>query len=847
MIINEKAAAHCSAQAADISKTLSDKTIASKEEIQAFLQLLAETGGIHLVALPSAEGRNFGVDVGAAADWIAARPSVNMHYTLNLVGADYRGSKPKGSEITAIRACHVDIDGPKDGSPWDKSAAYSKLVHGGASVIIDSGHGWHALWLLTTPDVDTERAERVNRALLARYGGDVGTHNRDRLLRVAGTLNHKRAPVVPCRDRSLPLLPGMSKPRYSLDELEQLFGVAVSTAPVSHTLMSPEDRELIDTASRSGSADVDMGGGRIFHGSTASFSDLWTGNASVLGRCFPAEGRPFDQSRADEVLLFHLARLTGCETERMERLFTQSALGVREKWRGRVDYRERSIRKAVEGVSATPAVPLLPVGKAVIQITVDAHQMANDVEKALMARGVPFYTRGNRVRELAGADLIEVSPERMRDLMAKHVKFEKLVEDKRNLGWKKIEVAAPLEVARTILSRVGDWKFRPVNGVLSVPTMRKDGSIIDTVGYDDATGLIVVQNVPMPPIPDRPTMEQAQIALKMIGDLFAETPFVDDASRAVAISAVLTGVLRGSMDRAPLHAFTAPMSGTGKTFACDVTAAILYGEPSMRSIAMGSGKEEFEKRLSGTLLAGRTTVLVDNVNRPIGGEFLCQAIERPEVEVRPLGRSDIRIIQNTHTIYATGNNLRVDDDNVRRTIRARLDAKNEQPWTRKFAGDPIATVLANRGAYLAAAFTISRAYMAAGEPIVAGPFGSFQMWSRRVRSPLVWLGMTDPVLTQDDLRNDDDSEEVLAAVIASWPVLSKLRVKEMMVAPAKSTKMVTDQFQEALSMIPIPPHARDRDIVIGQWLKANVGRIVNGRKIVSERNAHHKANVYWVE
>ncbi len=60
-----------------------------------------------------------------------------------------------------------------------------------------------------------------------------------------------------------------------------------------------------------------------------------------------------DDSSADLSLLNRLAFWTGCDTGRMETLFSASALGQREKWKSRPDYRARSIDKAIRDCTAT--------------------------------------------------------------------------------------------------------------------------------------------------------------------------------------------------------------------------------------------------------------------------------------------------------------------------------------------------------------------------------------------------------------------------------------------------------------------------------------------------------------
>lgn len=56
-----------------------------------------------------------------------------------------------------------------------------------------------------------------------------------------------------------------------------------------------------------------------------------------------------DQSAADLALLSMLAFWCRRDAEQMERLFGESALGQREKWQGREDYRARTIERAIAG------------------------------------------------------------------------------------------------------------------------------------------------------------------------------------------------------------------------------------------------------------------------------------------------------------------------------------------------------------------------------------------------------------------------------------------------------------------------------------------------------------------
>lgn len=66
-------------------------------------------------------------------------------------------------------------------------------------IIVESGTGIHAYWLLNSPilvkDERYERIESVNRGLCQRLAGDITTIDVSRILRVPQFLNHKYTPA----------------------------------------------------------------------------------------------------------------------------------------------------------------------------------------------------------------------------------------------------------------------------------------------------------------------------------------------------------------------------------------------------------------------------------------------------------------------------------------------------------------------------------------------------------------------------------------------------------------------------------------------------------------------------
>jgi hypothetical protein len=477
-------------------------------------------------------------------------------------------------------------------------------------------------------------------------------------------------------------------------------------------------------------------------------------------------------------------------------------------------------------------------------------------ETALIAAGAPFYVRdcvivrpiieevpaakGGKTRI---ARLRPITAHTLRDHLSRAMKFEKY--DARSRKY--IEVDPPFDIANTLMAREGEWQFPALAGVITTPTMRPDGSILSEPGYDSATKLLLVEPPPMPEIPERPSRDDALAAVAKLDALLNEFPFVNKASRSVALSALMTPVARGAMAVAPMHAANAPEPGSGKSYIFDVAAAIATGE-KCPAMAAGRNEEETEKRLVAELLTAQPIISIDNLNGDVDGDFICQAIERPIIKARILGRSETRRIVNTFTLFGNGNNFRVTGDIVRRVILCTMDANLEQPWLREFRGDPVAAVLDDRGAYIAAVLIIVRSYLTAGCPDRLPALASFEDWSRLIRSALVWLGHVDPVDTMEAARADDPSRNNLRAVISAWQIVIGTN-KPLTAGDLKNAACGTGDkdllLNKAISAVACANGRSEIDPQrLGHWLGRNKGRVVDGIKIAGDKDKHTKQTVW---
>ena len=89
-------------------------------------------------------------------------------------------------------------------------------------------------------------------------------------------------------------------------------------------------------------------------------------------------------------------------------------------------------------------------------------------------------------------------------------------------------------------------------------------------------------------------------------------------------------------------------------------------------------------------MRGDPIIAIDNCELPVEGELLNSALTQPRVTLRILGYSKGITVRSAALITATGNNLIVKGDLIRRTLISRLDPKCERPELLQFDYDPVA-------------------------------------------------------------------------------------------------------------------------------------------------------------
>lgn len=314
-----------------------------------------------------------------------------------------------------------------------------------------------------------------------------------------------------------------------------------------------------------------------------------------------------------------------------------------------------------------------------------------------------------------------------------------------------------------------DAAVRRITGVVTTPTLRPDGSLLQTAGYDASTGLLYEPDGEFPPIADTPTRQEAIDAANRLLEIVADFPFAGPAHRSVWLSLVLTFIARPAINGCtPLFAIDANCPAAGKGLLQDCAAIPAYGRELPRK-TWSDKDAEISKTVTSVLLHNLVAMSFDNIDGRFGCPSLDSTVTAMSMNDRVLGESRMTGELPVRTIFCcTGNNLSFGADTARRVLLCRLETQEERPEDRTDFRHPdlLGFVRQHRHSLAVDALTILRGYVAAGKPSQGlTPFGSFEAWSNLVRAATVWAGLADPCDTRETVRQEDRSFDLLKMFI----------------------------------------------------------------------------------
>ena len=416
-----------------------------------------------------------------------------------------------------------------------------------------------------------------------------------------------------------------------------------------------------------------------------------------------------------------------------------------------------------------------------------------------------------------------------------------------------IEKPASLPIAegRMYLQLNGEHGLRLLKGTTSMPILHGDGRITCAVGYDAETGLWQ-HNVPTLNVPDRPTYAEAEAALASLRYRFSTFPFADaemvldpdlgilrvrqDQPPGLDESSYLTGLLtaiaRPSLPLTPGLIIRAPLqsgSGTGKGLLAKTAALVATGSIP-EAITAGHDTAEMDKRLNSSLLRGAEIIFLDNVNSTsLRSDTLASAVTEPRVQLRPLGSSTPIPADCRSFIIITGNGVHLSEDLVSRFMMVELDARTDDPETRKMPAGFIERVAAERGQILLEAMTIIRH----GEqnPYPGLPLRNFDAWAPLCRDGLLRLGATDPVQRLQAVKANDPMREHHTAIMNAWQ------------AEHGSHPVAVTGLDPSVANLIAPKASRQE---LAAKVRTLVGMRIGNRQLVVAQQATHNSPTHYM-
>ena len=456
-------------------------------------------------------------------------------------------------------------------------------------------------------------------------------------------------------------------------------------------------------------------------------------------------------------------------------------------------------------------------------------------------------------------DIIDVlSAEGLQHKINREIRLYKEVWNKKSQSFVEQPTDCPLSFCKQILAAGRYPSVLRLRGLCYHPLLLKDGTIISQPGYHRGTGYLLQFDPSEFQLSDHSTKDDAAKALKTLENLLFEFCFKTDIDKSAAIALILTAVSRRLYMLAPMFCVNAHQPGTGKGTLVTLANILATGNRDAGVTTYTDDDAEMKKKVVSTLLTGTPIINIDNVDRRIGEGVLEMVLTTETYRERILGQSKDVTLDTQRLWTANGNNLQFTQDMFRRIILCELDAKTERPEQRTFKRNIETYASEHREKIVNAALTILQAYMQAGCPEIIGKdgktipkLGSFQDLDSVVRRPLLWLGMPDPVQSQEKVREHNDSRLSHGAFLESWhdflgstPYKAKEITQKVTACNQDSDEVKCIDFRDCVLDVCRDRQGQPSSRLLGYYLRKHHGVVVNNLRLV--RNKGSKNTAIWL-
>jgi hypothetical protein len=410
-------------------------------------------------------------------------------------------------------------------------------------------------------------------------------------------------------------------------------------------------------------------------------------------------------------------------------------------------------------------------------------------------------------------------------------------------------IPPPPEILQSILAmdNLDPRRFPPLEILARSPLLGSDGTIISRPGYHHRDQIYLAPTIEIPKVPARPTRDDVDQALSLIFEQYlADFPFADEASKAHALSVILTPLVRRTVQGpTPLHLALASTAGTGKTLLQSALSQIVTGRPA-EPTPLRSNEEEMAKTLLSVLLAAPPYLFFDNISEA-DSAALAAVIASPDCRYggRILGATRYVEVPALCCWLASGNNPKVSRELARRTVVIKLDAKAERPELR--GGFKIKSLLRwgaeHRADLLHAALVLCQAWVAAGRPKGKAVLGSFESWAETVGGIMEVCNQPGFLENKNELITRDDHALGWSALVEEW--FRQHQVRLVSIDELYQIIITSSELEVAFSGTMGSGREPSQKRKLGEELRQVEGRVFGSWRIEIEAGMKHRGYPFY--
>ncbi len=458
-----------------------------------------------------------------------------------------------------------------------------------------------------------------------------------------------------------------------------------------------------------------------------------------------------------------------------------------------------------------------------------------------LAKREDLYHAGNVIvtvrKDHATGDMqvVPLSEPALTLALSKAADWEKF--DGRSKEWKRCD-PPPRHVS--LLYKAQEYPFLPeLRGLARQPYFDDKGHLVTDPGYNPKTLRLGIFPADRFAAIEK-TKQAAEQALTSLRELLAEFHFAGEVDEAATLAAILTAVVRPSLPVAPAFHVSAPSSGSGKSYLCEVIA-LFAGPGGAVRVSYPRTSEEATKSMLSVLMPNPPVVEFDDMDcdwLPHGA--INRMLTSSRITDRVLGVSKVATVGTQTLVLGSGNNVGPIKDMLRRVVTIRLNSRTEVPGTITYKGNPVAALKKERERYVSAALTIVEAWKATGCPKTNVPsiasYGG--EWADYCRHPLIWLGLADPATSLLEQMKTDPDADNLRRLLEAWHETHGDRTLTI-------RRLLTDLYEgdlfDALMELPVIDRGQMNRSKLGHYFKRSQDRVVGGLVLQKVENAERNA------